>query len=164
MRPPSTVYNITPLWSPDLGLCLLILCWGFPCSSIGKESTCHAGERGSVPVLGRSPGEGKGYPLQYSGLENPMDYTVCGVAESRTGLSNFHSLALLCFILNYNVHIHLCTWTAVCFPHWNVNSASLVPRTVLGTQCIFVLKRMTRLRLLYKDVGKGRHQVLSSDS
>ena len=93
-----------------------------------------------------------------------MDYTVCGVAESRTGLSNFHSLALLCFILNYNVHIHLCTWTAVCFPHWNVNSASLVPRTVLGTQCIFVLKRMTRLRLLYKDVGKGRHQVLSSDS
>ena len=77
----KTVYNITPLWSPDLGLCLLILCWGFPCSSIGKESACNAGEWGSIPGLGRSLGEGKGYPLQYSGLENPMDYSVHGIAR-----------------------------------------------------------------------------------
>ena len=93
VRPPRL--SITPLWSPDLGLCLLILCWGFPCSSIGKESACNAGERGSIPGLGRSPGEGKGYPLQYSGLENPMDYTVCGVPESRTGLATF-TLSLCC--------------------------------------------------------------------
>ena len=46
---------------------------GFPCGSAGKESTCGAGDLGSTPGLGRSPGEGKGYPLQYSGLENSMD-------------------------------------------------------------------------------------------
>ena len=43
-----------------------------------------------IPGLGRSPGEGKGYPLQYSGLENSMDCAAYGVAKSRTGLSNFH--------------------------------------------------------------------------
>ena len=45
----------------------------FPCGSAGKESTCNAGNLGSIPGLGRSPGERKGYPLQYSGLENSMD-------------------------------------------------------------------------------------------
>ena len=47
-------------------------------------------EPGLIPGLGRSPGEGKGYPLQYSGLENSMDYTVHGVAKSWTRLSDFH--------------------------------------------------------------------------
>ena len=47
---------------------------GFPDSSVGKESICNAGDPGSIPGMGRSPGEGKGYPLQYSGLENSMDY------------------------------------------------------------------------------------------
>ena len=45
----------------------------FPRSSVGKESACNAGDLGSVPGLGRSPGEGNGNPLQYSCLENPMD-------------------------------------------------------------------------------------------
>ena len=45
----------------------------FPCGSVGKESACNAGDLGSIPGLGRSPGEGKRYPLQYSGLENSMD-------------------------------------------------------------------------------------------
>ena len=49
---------------------------GFPCGSAGKESTCNAGHLGSIPGLGRSPGEGKGYPLQYSDLENCMDCIV----------------------------------------------------------------------------------------
>ena len=57
---------------------------GFPCSSAGKESAHNAGDLGSIPGLGRSPGEGKGYPLQYSVLENSMDYIVHGVAESDT--------------------------------------------------------------------------------
>ena len=58
---------------------------GFPCGSAGKESTCNAGDLGSIPGLGRSqPGEGKVYPLQYSGLENSMDYTVHGVTKSQT--------------------------------------------------------------------------------
>ena len=62
---------------------------GFPDSSAGKESACNAGDLGSVPGLGRFPGEGKDYPLRYSGLENSMDYIVHGVAESPTGLSLF---------------------------------------------------------------------------
>ena len=55
-----------------------------------KESACNAGDLGSIPELGRFPGEGKGYPLQYSGLENSMDYIVHGVAKSQTRLSDFH--------------------------------------------------------------------------
>ena len=54
-----------------------------------KESTCQTGDLGLIPELGRSPGEGKGYPLQYSDLENSIDCTVHGVTESRTRLSNF---------------------------------------------------------------------------
>ena len=54
------------------------------CSSAGKESTCNAEDLGLIPGLGRSPGEGKGYPLQYSGLENFMDCMVHGVAKSQT--------------------------------------------------------------------------------
>ena len=57
---------------------------GFPCSSAGKESTCKAGDLGSIPGLGRSPGEGSGYSLRYSGLENSMDCIVHEVATSRT--------------------------------------------------------------------------------
>ena len=62
----------------------------FPGGSDGKESTCNAGDLGLVPGLGRSPGEGHGYPLQYTGLENSMDYIVHGVAKSQTQLSDFH--------------------------------------------------------------------------
>ena len=47
--------------------------WGFPGGSDGKEFACNAGDQGSIPGLGRSPGEGNGNPLQYSCLENPMD-------------------------------------------------------------------------------------------
>ena len=53
-------------------------------NSVGNESTCDAGDPGSIPRLGRFSGEGKGYPLQYSGLENSMDCIVHGVAKSRT--------------------------------------------------------------------------------
>ena len=70
---------------------------GFPGGSAGKESTCNAGDPRSIPGLGRSAGEGDGYPLQYSGLENPMDRgvwraTVCGVTNGGTRLSDvrFH--------------------------------------------------------------------------
>ena len=63
---------------------------GFPCGSAGKESTCTTGAPGSVPGLGRSSGEGKGYLLQYSGLEKSMDCIVHGVAKSWIQLSHFH--------------------------------------------------------------------------
>ena len=61
-----------------------------PDSSVGKEYACNEGDRGSDPGLGRSLGEGKGYPLQYSSLENSMECIVHGVAKSWTRLSNFH--------------------------------------------------------------------------
>ena len=66
---------------------------GFPGGSDGKESACNAGDPGSIPVLGRSLGEGNGYPLQYSWLKNPMDIgawwaAVHGITTSWTQLSN----------------------------------------------------------------------------
>ena len=57
---------------------------GFLCGSAGKESAHNAGDLGSIFGLGRSPGEGKGYPLQYSGLENSMDCIVHGVTKDIT--------------------------------------------------------------------------------
>ena len=63
---------------------------GFPCGSAGKEITCNVGDLCSIPGLGISLGEGKGYPLQYSGLENSMDCVVQGGTKSWTRLSDFH--------------------------------------------------------------------------
>ena len=66
--------------------------WGFPGGLDGKESACNAGDLDLIPRLGRSPGEGNGYPLQYSCLEKSMDRealwdTVRGIAKSQTQLS-----------------------------------------------------------------------------
>jgi len=70
----------------------------FLCGSAGKESTCNAGDLGLIPGLGRSPGEGNGYPLQYSGMENSMDCIIHGVAKSWTWLSNIHFTYFLILI------------------------------------------------------------------
>ena len=79
---------------------------GFPCGSAGKESTCNSGDLGLIPGLGRSPGEEKGNPLQYSGLENSMDCIVIGVAESdmteQLSLSHMY------------VYIYMCVCVCVC--------------------------------------------------
>ena len=69
-----------------------VLTLAFPDSSIVKESACNAGDLGSIAGLGKYPGEGKGYPLQYSDLENSKDCIVHGVAKSQIQLSYFHSL------------------------------------------------------------------------
>ena len=74
--------------------CYLWLLYSFPGGSDGKASACNAGDLGSIPGLGRSPGEGHGNPLQYSCLENPMDRgawraTVHGVTKSQTRLNDF---------------------------------------------------------------------------
>ena len=88
------------LWSFVLGtLCVL----GLPqCVTASKESTCSARDLGLIPGVGRSPREGNGYPLQYSGLDNSMDYIVHGVAKSWMHLSNFHftSLHFMCLIFH----------------------------------------------------------------
>ena len=75
---------------------MLYIMLGLPCSSIGKEPACDAGDQGSIPGLGNSSGEGNGNPLQYSCLENPIDRetwqaTVHGVAKSWTRLSDLHT-------------------------------------------------------------------------
>ena len=76
----------------------LYICQGFPSGSAGKESVCKARDLGSIPRLGRSPKEGKGYPLQCSGLEDFMDCIVHGVAKSRTQLSDFTFTTISIFI------------------------------------------------------------------
>ena len=68
----------------------------FPCGSAGKESSRNAGDLGLIPGLARSPGEGKGYPPQYSDVENSMDGIVRRVTKSQRGLSDFH------------FHFHVC--------------------------------------------------------
>jgi len=93
---------------------------GFPCGLAGKESTCSAGDLGLIPGLGRSPGEGKGYPLQYSGLENSMDCIAHGVSKSWTRLSDFHFTSL-------HIYIYICgmEWnTTVLLIQWNTTQSS----------------------------------------
>ena len=65
-----------------------LLC--FPDSSVSEKSTCNAGYPGSITGLGRFPRERKGYPLQYSGLDNSMDCISHGVAKNWTQLTDFH--------------------------------------------------------------------------
>ena len=78
---------------------------GFPCGSAGTESACNA-DLGSIPGLGRTPGEGKGYPLQYSGLENSMDCIVYGVTKSRTQLWFSLSLVSPHFPLGFKILLY----------------------------------------------------------
>ena len=80
---------------------------GFPCGSAGKESACNAGDLGSVPGLVRSPREGEGHPLQYSGLENSMDIIVHGVEIINTwrgGGSHVSASKILGSLLTVNYH------------------------------------------------------------
>ena len=117
----SNYFIVFEAWFLKVGLLFMVIwsfgyCFGLvidyinkfiyafhPGGSDGKESACSAGSSGLIPGLGRSPGEGNVYPLQYSCLENPMDRgawqaTVHGVAQSRTWLSywHFHFFFLSC--------------------------------------------------------------------
>ena len=80
-----------------------MLLLSFPCGSAGKEFACNEGDLVLIPGLGRSPGEGKGYPLQYPGLENSMDCIDQGVAKSQTGLRDFHFRVAINVSFIYNV-------------------------------------------------------------
>ena len=84
----------------------------FSGGSDGKASAYNAGDPGSIPGLGRSPGEGNGNPFQYSCLENPMDggawwATVHGIAKSRTQLNDFTSLHFIIKINNFEKFIKI---------------------------------------------------------
>ena len=98
----------------------------FPGGSSGKESSCNTGDLGSVPGFGRSPGEGNGYPLHYSGLENSMDCIVHGITKNQTCLSNFH-FSIYVKIENRQNSLWLCMCVLSHFSHvW----LFVIPRTI----------------------------------
>ena len=84
--------------------------------SAGKESTCNVGDLGSIPELGRSPGEGKGYPLQYSGLENSMDYTVAE-SDMMEQLSLSRHFMRPQVEMQWNIHIQYSLERRGCYLH-----------------------------------------------
>ena len=90
------------LGSPDCTQIILII-YHFPCGSAGKETTCNEGDLGLIPELGRSPGEGNSYPLQYSDLENSMDSIVHGVTKSGQDWLSLHFSSLLDTVLSIKV-------------------------------------------------------------
>ena len=79
----------------------------FPDSSVGKESTCYAGDRSLIPGLGRSPGEEIGYPLQYSGLENPMDCIVHWSQRVGHDWATFTLIAILKAENNWDIFLNI---------------------------------------------------------
>ena len=127
-------FSIPVLYKPYLNRTLTLK--GFPCGSAGKESTCNVGDLGSILGLGWSPGEGKDYPLKYSGLENFIDCRVHGVTKSRTRLSHSHfpslhlgvfgptpictvPLTFCCFSLPFTLSVRLTVhWTSLLSHLW----------------------------------------------
>ena len=127
----------------------------------GKESAHNAGDLSLIPGLGRSPGEGKGYPLQCSGLENSKDCRIHGVAKSRTQLSDFHftfsiysllaffGITPSCFSIWSLLDLQYCvnfrctawanffTWSLVGFKAWNSNL--FLPRNAYISHLIFLV-------------------------
>ena len=108
---PVVLSLISFFWNLGFIFRASVFLMGFPGSSDGKASAYNAGDPGSIPGSGRSPGEGNSNPLQYSCLENPMDWgawwaTVHGVAKSRTQLSDFSLLYNWKFVpLNHLSHL-----------------------------------------------------------
>ena len=103
--------------SHSLSLIALQIIQGFPGDSDGKESVCNAGDLGSVPGLGRSPGEGSGNPLQYSCLENSMDREELGRIQSmgsqmteQLSTSMDHSASWLAFCPSLSWILHCSCW------------------------------------------------------
>ena len=119
---------------------------GFPGGSAGKASTCNAGYLGLIPGMGRSPGEGNVYPVQYSGLENSMDYTVHGVSKSRTGLSDFHFPGFL-------------PLAQVVGTIPTPSSAWYIPRCIFASPVAYLLVKDSNMRELYSKEIRIRDKV-----
>ena len=114
---------------------------GFLCGSAGKQSAFSAGDLDAIPGLGRSPGDGKGYSLQYSGLENSMDCIVHRVAKSQTRLSDFHPPRELKSCMRWGTPLAL---QKVKIPRFRVResgsfSSSLVPVLLIVTKSFLKL-------------------------
>ena len=131
-------------WPPPVFL-------GFPCDSAGKESACNVGDLGSIPGLGRSTGEGNSYPTQYSGPQNYTDWTVHGVAKSRTWLEvTFTSLQWLGLMFSLLLRVQVQILVQERWAAW--------PHTKKGTH--FTARvRVPALPLTSSEtVGKAFHQ------
>jgi len=115
----------------------------FSCGSAGKEYACNAGDLDSIPGLGRSFGEGKDYPLRYSGLENSMDCIVYGVAKSQTPLSDFHSHSLSHFLL----YPHFDSWEILPVRRRNPSSNSYHQLFKSTASCMCMLLLSWGLRI-----------------
>ena len=124
---------------------------GFPCGSAGKESACNVGDLGSIPGLGRSPGEGKGYPLQYSGQANSMDY---GVSKSWTRLHDFHFL-----FLRYSKYMLSPQDLCSCFP-----LPGAIPSLPVGLPLPSLSKQPSLLLLSPAQLGFSSQKIFSSSS
>ena len=107
----------TPVISHKYNHTVFVFLWLAYGGSAGKESSCNAGDLGSIPGLGRSPGKGKGYPLQHSGRKNFMDYIVHGVAKSWTHVSDFH----FTIYRSIRSEVHPCCSLCKNFLHLNNN-------------------------------------------
>ena len=116
---------------------------GFPCGSAGKESARNAGDLGSIPGLGRSPRERNSYPLQYSDLENSMDFTVHGGTKSWTRLSNFHFTMILLTQVYSFIHQSF---------SWHLLCACQVPSTALGIQSF---SPQAHQSIIYRHINKA---------
>ena len=136
----------------------------FPGGSAGKESACIVEGLGSISGLGRSPGEGKGYPLQYCGLEDSVDCRVHWVAKSRVQLSNFHSLTLsthngkwnntsnsICVVI-WGLKLFFCS--VISFLHWLAHYRAKFPfsihyfsRGLRGIKMLFKIQILFQLLL-----------------
>ena len=113
--------------------------------SAGKEPACNVGDPGSIPRLGRSPGEGNSYPLQYSGLENSMDCIVHGVANSQTQLSDFH------FIIDFGQLIRAICWGGKVNLNPYYHTIHIHTNNSMWTECKkqnFILLEYSRISLL----------------
>ena len=123
----------------------------FTSGSVVKNLPANAGDLGSIPGLGRFPGEGRGYPLQYSGLENSRDYTVYGVAKSRTWLSNFHFHFHLYFL---DCPVHL-TPTHINFVKLYIMKIFAREKNIINPQVpIFQLQQWRHLQSLLRKLSK----------
>ena len=141
--PVEIALSFFPATSNYFILIASLLTLGFPSGSAGKKSACNVGDLGSIPGLGRSLGERKGYPLQYSGLENSMDCIVHGVAKSRTRLSNFHfhfhfSLTLITIHLSLflsRVITKVVRHSSIYFPHFQAHHVLFLSHSFPWRHC-----------------------------
>ena len=144
--------------------------------TFGKESTSNAGNPGSIPGSGRYPGEGLGYPLQYSDLENSMDYTVHGVENSWTQLSNFHFFYYVLLIFRVHVNVwqkttKLCKAIILQLKKINLKNSSVqslscvrlfvTPRTVAHQASLSITNSQSLFKLMsIESVMPSNHLIL----